>query len=81
MDRLGAGTSRGVEDRVAAQVALLRPRAADVHRLVAGGDVRRVRVGVGIHGDGAQSQFSRSARDAARDLAAVRDEDFREHGN
>jgi hypothetical protein len=52
-----------------------------VHRLVAGGDVRRVRIGVGIHGDRAQSHFSRRARDAARDLAAVRDEYFREHGS
>ena len=72
---------RGLEDDVAAQITFLRARAADVHGFIAGGDMRGLRVGVGVHRDGADAQSPRGARDAAGDLAAVRDQQLGEHGS
>ena len=74
-----AGALRGLEDDVAAQIAFLRPRPADVHGLVAGGDMRGVGIGIGIHRHGANPQPPRGARDPAGDFAAIRDQQFGEH--
>ena len=49
-------------------------------RLVAEPHMQRVRVGLGIDRDGAQAEPLRGARDAAGDLAAIGDQDGREHG-
>ena len=67
MDGLRAGAARGVENDVTAQITFLRARAADVHGFIAGGDVRGLRVGVGVHRDGADSQSpARCARRGRR---------------
>ena len=42
--------------------------------------MRRARIGVRVHRDGVNAEAPRGARDAAGDLAAVRDEQPGEHG-
>ena len=49
-------------------------------RLVGVGDVRRLLVGLGVDGDGADAEPLARADDPAGDLAAVGDEDLLEHG-
>ena len=51
MDRLRAGIERRPDDRVAAQIAVLRRRPADMDRLVGQRHVARAAVGVGIDRD------------------------------
>jgi S-adenosylmethionine:tRNA-ribosyltransferase-isomerase (queuine synthetase) len=65
-----------IEVRLAGRPSL---EAADVHRLVAGRDVRGARIRIRIHGHRADAEAPRGPRDAARDLATVGDEDLREH--
>ena len=79
MDCRGAPVARGVENHLAPQVTFLRARTADVYRLVAGRNVRGMRVGVGKHRDGADTQAPRRARDAAGDFAAIGDQQLAEH--
>ena len=80
MNRLRAGFQRGIDDALDAQIALARRRSADVHRFIAHGDVLRFRIGIGIDGDAADAQALRGRGNAARNLAAVRDQNFVEHG-
>jgi hypothetical protein len=68
VDGVGAGALCCLDDRVAAQVALGRGRAAEPDGLVADLDVQRVGVDVGVHGDGADAEVTAGARDADRDL-------------
>ena len=79
VDCLRAGGARGFDDALDAQVAVRGGRAADVHGLVARGHVLRVRVRVGIDGDARDPETFARRGDAARDFAAVRDQDFLEH--
>ena len=79
MDRLRTGRLRDFDDRVAAQVAVLRARAADAMRFVGEAHVLRIGVGVGEHRDGADAEPARGTDDPAGDFAAVGDEDFVEH--
>ena len=79
MDRLRAGGLRHFKDDIAAQIAFLRTRRADVPRFVGQAHVLRVGVGVGIHRDGADTQPPAGADDPACDFAAVGDEDLVEH--
>ncbi len=74
-----AGAARGFEDHIAAQITVLRARAADVHGFIAGRDMRGIGVGVGIHRNGADAHPPRGARDAAGDLAPIRDQQLGEH--
>ena len=80
VDRLGAGRQRRLDDRIAAQVAVLGRRAADVDRLVGQRHVARAAVGVGIDGHGRHPHPAAAVHDAAGDLAAVGDQDLAEHG-
>ena len=51
-----------------------------MHRLVRHLDMQRVRVGVGIDGDGRDAHLAGGLDDAAGDLAAIGDQDLLEHG-
>jgi len=79
MDRLRARAQCDFDDRVATQVGFLRTRAADRPGLVRLQRVLRLRIGLRIDRNGAHAQSTRGADAAARDLAAVGDEDLREH--
>ena len=79
MDGLGARCARHLEDAIAAEIAFARGRGPDAVGLVAGCDVQRTRIGLGIDSDGADAEATRGARDAAGDLATVGDEDLVEH--
>src|SRR3982751_4624415 len=79
MDGCRTGSARGLENRFAAKVTVLRTRPADVHRLIAGGHMRGLRIRVGKHGHGANAHAAGGARETARDLAAIRYEDLAKH--
>ena len=64
---------------LAAQVAFLRCRRPDVHRLVARQHVLRIRVDVRIDGDRRDAELARRGRNAAGDFAAIGDQDLLEH--
>src|SRR3546814_4497777 len=79
MDRLRAGWFRDFQDRVAAQVAFLRPRAADRPCLVGQPHVLRIGVGLRVHRHRGDAEPARGADYPAGDFAAVGDEDLVEH--
>src|SRR5262249_39276818 len=79
MHGLRAGRLRGLDDALGAQVTLLRRRRPDVHGLVAGLHVLRVGVGVGVHGDGADTELARGRGHATGDLAAIGNQNLLEH--
>jgi hypothetical protein len=79
MDRFCARAFRSVEDHVAAQITLGRARTADMHGFVGLDHVLRVRVGIGIDGDGGDAESTAAANHATGDFAAVGDQDFAEH--
>src|SRR3546814_1282309 len=79
MDRLRAGLFRDFQDRVAAQVAVLRPRAADRPSLVGQPHVLRVSVGLRVHRHRGDAEPARGADHPAGDFAAVGDEDLFKH--
>ena len=81
MDRLGATAERGLDHRVAAQVAVGRGRAADAVRLVGEPDMQRIAIGFRIDRDGRDAFFATRAQYTHRDLAAIRDEHFLELGH
>ena len=81
MHRVGARMLRRGEDRLDIQIALPGRSRSDAHRLVRRPDMQRIRIGVAEDRDGANPEIARRARDAAGDLAAVRDQDFgKRHG-
>src|SRR5690606_9029023 len=79
MDGLRAGRLCRLDDPVTAQVAFGDGCRPDVYGLVGHFDVQRADVGVGMDGDGGNPQPARGADDPAGNLAAVCDQDFREH--
>ena len=81
MNRFGAGPRGGLEQPLLVEVALGRGSRPDQVRLVCGSDMQRATVGLRIDGDGSDSELAQRAEDANRDLAAVGDENFREHGH
>jgi hypothetical protein len=74
VDRLGLGRLRRRDDLVADQIALARRTWADVHRLVGHAHVKRISVSVGIDRDRPDPHAPRGSDHAARDLAAVGDQ-------
>ena len=76
---LGAGRAAGGDDLVGDQIALGGGRAADEHALVRHLDSHRVGVGLGVDDDRGDAHPAAGLDDANRDLAAVGDQDFREH--
>ncbi len=71
--RLRAGPDRRVHDRGAVEVV------RDVHGDVGRAHVRGPGVGVGVDGDTSEPAGAQGRGDADRDLAAVGDQDAREH--
>ncbi len=74
MDRLRAGLQRRLDDPVGAQIAVGRRRRTEPHRPVGSGDMRRIDIGIGVHGDRRDAQVSTGPDDPQRDLATVGDE-------
>ena len=79
MNALRAGAAGDLDQPLDVEIALARRRRADRKGLVAGAHVQRLGVGLGVDRDGAHPEALRGAGDAHGDLAAVRDEDGREH--
>ena len=77
---VGAALADRVEDRLGVEVALGRGLAAERVRLVGVAHVRGVAVELGVDGDGRDAELATRSHDADRDLAAVGDQDLREHG-
>ena len=79
MDGLRAGSLRNRDNRLAVEIAGAGRRRTEPHCLVADRDMERIGVGIGIDGDGADAHPSRRPGDAARDLAAIGDQDLVKH--
>ena len=79
MHRLGAGALDHLEQLVDHQIALGGGAGPEQERLVGARDVGRVAVELGVDGDRRDPELLARADDADRDLAAVGDQDLREH--
>ena len=71
----GASLERRLDDRVRAEIALGGRRWSEPHRDIGRTDMQRVRIRVGVHGNGFDPEVPGRPDDAHGDLAAVRDED------
>jgi hypothetical protein len=80
VDGLGAGAASSLQNALDVQVALGCGGAADGDGLVGGRGVQRAGVGVGVDRHAADAQAPQRPEDAARDGAAIRDQDLAEHG-
>ena len=80
MHGVGAGDLAGREQRRNVEVAVLRRRRADADALVGEAHMHGVGVGGRVHGDRRDAELLAGAQHPERDLAAVGDEDFVEHG-
>jgi hypothetical protein len=78
MYRVGAGSTRCVEDRLDAQVTPDRLAWPDMDRLVRFAHVKRRAIAVGIDGDRRQPHLAARTDDADGDLASIGNQDF--HG-
>ena len=78
VDRLGARAKRGLDEHVAAQVALGGRTGADEVRLVRGANVRAPPVGLRVDPHTTDPELAERAEHTDRDLAAVRHEHLRE---
>ena len=81
MDRPGARSLGRGEQLLDDEIALGRRVAAEREGLVGVARMLRDAVGIGVNGDRGDPQVAQRAEDANRDLAAIRDEDFRERGH
>ena len=79
MDGFGTGQARDFENAFLVQVTFGRGRAAEAIRGVRRAHMWRIRVDVGIQGDGFEAHRLDGAQDAAGDRAAIGDQDFSEH--
>jgi hypothetical protein len=79
MDRLRAGLIGDLQDLLHPQVALGCRAGAEQVGLVGAAGVRRVAIGLGIHGHGGDAELLQGPHDADRDLAPVGDKDLLEH--
>src|SRR4051794_419348 len=75
MDVAGAALLRRFENALDVQVAVARSGSADPVGLVAGADMLRAAIGIGVNSDGRKAQGPAGACHADRDLAAVGDQD------
>jgi hypothetical protein len=79
MNGLGSAVACRRDNAVDSKVAVGAGRAADSYRLIAGGDMSRRSVGIGIHGDRPDPQATCRGCHAAADFAAVRDQQGAKH--
>ena len=80
MDRLGARLLRDLEDLLDHEVALGRRAGADQEGLVGLLRVQRVAVELGVDGNAGDAHLLAGPHHADGYLAAVGDQDLREHG-
>jgi hypothetical protein len=80
MDRLGAHALGSLDDTIALEVRFARWRRPEQHGLVRLADVRRARVGLGVHRDGCDAELAAGADHTECDLSAVGDENLVKHG-
>jgi len=80
VDRFSPAVECGRQDALGTQIGFGRRRGADPTALVGPTHMLRARVGIRIDRDGRNPEPAAAALDAARDFAAVCDEDFAEHG-
>ena len=80
MNGRGAGPQRRRDDAVPAQVAVPRRRRTNLHRFVGEGDMPGRRIRFRMDGYRGDAQTPRGLDHAAGDLAAVGNQDLREHG-
>ncbi len=76
---LGAGALDRVEQLVDREIALARRAGTEQVGLVGALDVQRVAVELGVDRDGGDPELLAGTNDSDRDLAAVGDQDLREH--
>ena len=81
MDGVGAGDFSGADEAGDVQVAVGRARGPDADRLVGKAHGQRVAVGLRVDRHRLRAQLFAGVDDAQRDLAAVGNEDFVEHGS
>ena len=81
MDGVGARDFGGADDRRHVEIAVEAPRRPDADVLVGEPHVQRVLVGLRVDRHRLDAQLAARADDAKRDLAAVGDQDFLEHGS
>ena len=79
MHRLGAGLADRIHDLVDHDIGLVRGGRTDMHGLISHLDVQRMRIRVGIDGNGLDPHLACGFDHAAGDLAPVCDQDFLEH--
>src|SRR5439155_940632 len=79
MQGFGAAIDRCLNDGVGTQVAFAGRGRADVDGAVALEDVQRAPVSVRVHRDRLDAEIAAGADDADGDLAAIREENSREH--
>ncbi len=79
MHGLRARLLAGVDDLVDQEVGLGGGCCADMHGLIGHFDMQSVAIRIGIDGDRLDTHAPRRLDDTAGDLAAVRDQDLREH--
>jgi hypothetical protein len=79
MNRINVEDFGGSDDLRDVQVALRRRRRADAPSLVRELDVQGVAVGLGMHGDGFDAEFTTGPDDPAGDFTTIGDKDFFEH--
>ena len=81
MNGVGAAVLRGIQNARDRKIATGGRRGSDRHGTVGGGRMWSVSVGVGIHSDAFDRELATRARNAQRNLAAVRDEDAFNHAS
>src|SRR3954466_14082283 len=79
MNGIGAGSLRGLDDLVAAEIALGRWRRSNEYRLVGFAHVRSAHIGFAVHRHRLDAELVAGANDAQGDLATVRNQNFSEH--
>ncbi len=79
MNGVSAGFFHGVDQRIDPQITFARRRRTDPHGAIRRAHVQRVAIRIGIHGNGLDAHPPRGAHDAARDFAAIGDQQAFEH--
>ena len=79
VDGIGAGLAAGGQQHLALEVGLGSRGRTDADGLVSQADVRRLGIGLAVHGHCAVAQLAGGADDAASDFAAVGNEDLVDH--
>src|SRR5580704_7587113 len=76
MDGIGVGSLGGGDDFRNGEIRLAARRSSYVYRFASVVDMRCIAIGIRIHGDGRDAHLFTRAENPARDLAAVRHQQF-----